>query len=92
MKTKEKIQQEFVPTEALSHAIRHCSYLHERWKDEEDYEDFNEYRKSMRANLPPGSSLMRMTQRPFRVLFTCDGFKFVMLAMGNKVTITRTEK
>jgi hypothetical protein len=89
MKTKEKIQQEFVPTEALSHAIRHMSYLHMRWQDEGEYEDFREYRKSMRANLPPGSSLARMTQSPFRVTFTCDGFKFIMTASGNRVTTTR---
>lgn len=43
--------------------------LYDRWQDEKDYEDINEYGDVIKGKLPEGFKLQEMTKRPF-------GFKF----------------
>jgi hypothetical protein len=79
----------FEPDEATSHAMRHFSYLYGRWQDEQGYEDFNEYRKSARANLPPGSTAPRMTNKPFRIEYQHGGYSYRMTATEGQVHVQR---
>jgi len=48
--------------------------LYERWQDEKDYEDFADYIKVMQSRMADGSTITKMTKRPFRVEYiTSDG-------------------
>lgn len=46
------------------------AYLHARWQDEKEYEDFAEYRRVVEKRLPEGFTLTDMTKRPFAFTFT----------------------
>jgi hypothetical protein len=48
--------------------------LYERWQDEKDYEDIEEYADVIRKRLPAGISLSQMHRRPFGFSFVCTGF------------------
>lgn len=56
-------------------AIRKFSYLYERWQDEKEYEDFNEYVVAMMKSMPEGSTLIKGSKRPFGVTFNYGGSK-----------------
>lgn len=43
-------------------------YLYERWQDEKEYEDFEEYVQAMRKSIP---ALVDMTATPFAFLAPC---------------------
>jgi hypothetical protein len=47
--------------------------LYERWQDEKDYEDFNEYVTAMMKSMPTGAKLIKGTKRPFGVFFNYGG-------------------
>jgi hypothetical protein len=47
--------------------------LYERWQDEKDYEDFNEYVAAMMKSMPTGAKLIKGTKRPFGVTFNYGG-------------------
>lgn len=47
--------------------------LYERWQDEKDYEDFNEYVTAMMKSMPTGAKLIKGTKRPFGVSFNYGG-------------------
>lgn len=44
-------------------------YLHARWQDESEYEDFAEYQKAIARRLPEGSKDVELTKK-FKVTFT----------------------
>jgi hypothetical protein len=44
--------------------------LAERWADEHEYENIEEYRAVIFAKLPAGFTIGRMTRRPFGFVFT----------------------
>lgn len=48
---------------------QHLSYLAYRWQDESEYENFNDYVGSMRAKLPAGFVLEKMTKKPFECVY-----------------------
>lgn len=50
-------------------AARHLHTLAERWKDESEYEDFDDYKKSMIRALPKEATNVEMKPRPFEVSF-----------------------
>lgn len=50
--------------------------LYERWVDEHEYEDIEEYGQALQRILPDDVKLTRMTQRPFGFHFTRDGKTF----------------
>ena len=47
--------------------------LYERWQDEKDYEDFNEYVAAMMKSMPNEAKLIKGTKRPFGVIFNYGG-------------------
>ena len=51
-----------------THAELLCG-LWERWQDEKDYEDINDYLAVIKNHLP---SAYKMSKRPFGVLCKCD--------------------
>lgn len=53
--------------------IQKFDYLHERWQDEKEYEDFNEYVKAMMKSMPEGATLVKGHKRPFGVTFNYGG-------------------
>lgn len=58
-----------------TNAIRKFSYLYERWQDEKEFEDFNEYVVAMMKSMPEGSTLIKGSKRPFGVTFKYGGSK-----------------
>lgn len=47
----------------------HLQYLACRWLDESEYEDINEYQKSLQSQLPSPFTIVKMTKRPFGCQF-----------------------
>lgn len=43
--------------------------LQGRWLDEQEYEDFEEYKEAVVKALPPGFTMTKMKQRPFSFEF-----------------------
>lgn len=55
----------------------HLAYLRDRWADERDYEDWDDYKHSMitaLANYPV--TLLRATKRPFGMVITVQGDEY----------------
>jgi hypothetical protein len=51
--------------------------LYNRWQDEREYEDFNDYVKPLQPIAAEcGVEIVSMKKRPFSVVFTSDGKKF----------------
>jgi hypothetical protein len=51
--------------------------LYNRWQDEHEYEDFNDYVKPLQPIATEcGVKIVAMKKRPFSVVFTSDGKKF----------------
>lgn len=40
-------------------------YLYDRWQDEKEYEDINDYSASLITKMPDGMEFVKMTKRPF---------------------------
>ena len=55
--------------------IEHFNYLYDRWQDEKQYEDFNDYIKSMMTVMPEGATLVKGSKRPFGVTINYGGQK-----------------
>lgn len=69
--------------EPLDGAAHFLIYLHERWADEKEYEDWKEYIAAMTARLPAGVTDVTMTKRPFEVKFTLNGTRrFIRIKRG----------
>lgn len=60
--------------------VQHFGYLYERWCDEHEYEDFNEYIESMKTQLPVGATDVRMTREPFACTYTLNGLAMYLKA------------
>ena len=58
-----------------SKCIEHFDYLYYRWQDEKQYEDFNDYVKSMMTVMPEGATLIKGSKRPFGVTINYGGQK-----------------
>lgn len=63
-------------------------YLYERWQDEKEYEDFNDYVKVMMKYMPEGATLVKGTKRPFGVVINYGGNKIhISLKLRSKDVI-----
>jgi hypothetical protein len=75
---------DLMPKTELDDTVRFFSYLYERWQDEREYEDFNEYVESMRKKLGDKVTDVKMTKKPFRVTFVLSGQKcYVQVKRGS---------
>ena len=54
-------------------AVRVFSNLYDRWQDEKEYEDFNDYIAVMMKYMPNGATLVKGTKRPFGVVINYGG-------------------
>ena len=43
--------------------------LYDRWKDEREYEDWSEYEKVIKENIPVALTFEKVTKRPFHIFF-----------------------
>jgi len=65
----------------ISEFGEYFGYLYHRWQDEREYEDFEEYIQAANKKLKElaskksGVSLVKMTKRPFKVIFWIHGLK-----------------
>ena len=55
----DELQRRFKPL------LQKLEYLHDRWQDEREYEDWNDYVEAMRNLTPPGAEFHKATKRPF---------------------------
>ncbi len=63
----------------------YLGYLYDRWQDEKEYEDFNDYKVAMEKKLPSDFKFVTMTQKPFKVRFNYDGFLVSYIANSRTV-------
>jgi hypothetical protein len=70
--------------------LEHFLYLYERWQDEKEYEDFNDYAKSMMQSMPNGATLIKGTKRPFGVVINYGSNKvhISLKLRGNYASLT----
>lgn len=67
-------------------AVDKFEYLYGRWQDEHEYEDLNDYAKAMIKSLPKGAKLIKMADKPFRVLFRLSDGTYKLIAVrGNEI-------
>lgn len=67
-------------------AAKHLDSLCGRWACEAEYEDWEDYRKSMADNLPDGATIETFTKRPFQVIYKLDGKRYFIRASATKIT------
>lgn len=58
--------------------------LYERWKDEKEYEDIEEYGDRLAKFLPKNFQAGEMTSKPFALNFSIGGQKGYQFYMDNK--------
>lgn len=63
--------------------LRTLAELYFRWRDESEYEDFNDYIKVLKTLIPKGSKFVKATKRPFAVIFVYEGWT-VTISINNK--------
>lgn len=79
-----------VAKKIFNEQCEYFGYLKDRWLDEHEYEDFQEYIDEMKKKLEAyeGVKLIKFTKRPFAVVFEVyDVKKFVMKISGNRILI-----
>lgn len=72
--------------------IRKFEYLYERWQDEKEYEDFNEYAKVMMTFMPKDAILVKGTKRPFGVVINYGGYNIHIALKRTTKYISLTSK
>jgi hypothetical protein len=81
-----KTLAETIGREKLLQLTGNMEYLRERWQDEQNSEDFDDYRQVFERELREcGAIIVKFTKRPFKVIFTIDDAKFFMNATMNDV-------
>lgn len=67
-----------------------CVWLYERWLDEKDYEDINDYLPVVAKVADEfGVSIVKMTKRPFGFHFRVDGRTFAMTVNTRTISYKR---
>lgn len=82
-------QKAFLMAEEFMHQVnkRFC-YLAERWQDEKEYEDFNDYIVVIRSLCDQfGVVHVNTTKSPFGFIFAIEGTKFYQYIKGNKIVL-----
>lgn len=63
-------------------------YLAGRWQDEQEYEDFAEYRAAVEKKMPDGFTLLEMKKKPFSFKFSApDNLVYRIKVKGNKIVM-----
>jgi hypothetical protein len=75
-----------IPDILMNALGEHLGYLRDRWQEEKEYEEFDDYVLSVKNNTPPGFEFVSLTRR-FEATFTRDGKRYVMKANGRSVTL-----
>ena len=63
----DELQKQFAPI------LDRLEYLHDRWQDEKEYEDWNDYVDAMQKLTPTSTTFMKATKRPFGFEVKTDG-------------------
>lgn len=59
-------------------------YLSGRWADEHEYEDLKDYAEPLRPMIKAvGGSIVKMTSRPFGVIYTLGGVAYIITMKAN---------
>lgn len=64
--------------------------LYNRWQDEKEYEDFEDYKHAFRQVLRPEMKFAGATKNPFRFRFCYAGQKFTYTVNRKNITLTAT--
>lgn len=72
---------------------KHFCYLYSRWQDEKEYEDFDEYKTSMKKTLEPhtDAEFLSMTSRPFAMLVKVKGYTWKIFATSRQYGLSFVE-
>ena len=76
MKATPKHYKVIVGQKAFDKVAFHLVHLYDRWQDEKEYEDFKDYKESF--SKVTGLKIVKMTSRPFKVIFLFKGNKYYM--------------
>ena len=92
------MEKKFNPQEACqavaAKIVQHLGYLRDRWQDEKEYEDFNDYILSAKKCIESaGAEFISLKKRPFEVTFSKDGLvaNFRILAGNAKLSFDKKE-
>lgn len=74
---------EMIGDEKLAHFIDFLELISMRWKDEKDYEDWEDYKASCEKKM--GHKLVSMTKRPFGCIFLIEERKCYFKVKKNNI-------
>lgn len=79
-----KLLSEHFGQKKLDEIVDYFDYLHYRWKDEKDYEYFENYIEAMEKKL--GYKIILFTKRPFETRFIIDNIIYYFKVRENNIT------
>ena len=81
--TRKELWEHFNKTDTI---VNRFMYLYERWQDEREYEDINDYLKEMQKLVPEA---YKISKRPFGITCKCtDGnIRIFCKVKGNYLTV-----
>lgn len=79
--------QPMTTTETLDKAAKFFGTLYDRWRDESQYEDINDYAKAMKHHLPAGTTIESISKSPFKLVFTINGTRYFLRANASQVVL-----
>jgi hypothetical protein len=59
--------------------------LYDRWQDESQYENWNDYVEAARKALPPSFTFVKLNKKPFSLTFTVDGWTVIVIPKANSI-------
>jgi hypothetical protein len=74
MGTQKRKMTDIIGEKKLMECVEKMGYLYERWQDEREYEDFNDYVTAFERVL--GQKTLKFTKSPFVVTFIMENRKF----------------
>lgn len=66
-------------------------YLYDRWRDEQEYEDFSEYQAAAKTWCDGKVDFVKLTKTPFQLSFKSDGHTYAAKVTSRNVSITRVK-
>ena len=94
MKRPKKIVQQHEPSKNAAgffkESVETFGYLYNRWLDEKDYEDINDYQLPLNAIAQKfGVTILKMNKKPFGCDFTVDGKTYKISVSATRIKYQR---
>lgn len=70
----------------ISSSETYLGTLYQRWQDEKEYEDINDYKKAMNTNIIPKDMALLSLDKKFNLKLAIQGFPYnVLVSVKNRI-------